>query len=290
MTRMLELAVAHTDATTALHLSDLMFDLLSPRGIIVTAVEDKADRWRVEALLPPGERWADVCDELAQAYQPPLPAFSVDAISEDAWQSAPQPELEPIKAGRFIVHDTAHKPAALSGIAVEIDAGLAFGTGHHATTAGCLTALDDILKSRKISNPLDLGCGTAVLAIAVAKALRLEVMASDIDPVAVRVAAENAAKNGVASLVHTLTAVGFDHQQIAARAPYDLILANILANPLMELARAMRQHMTAGGTAILSGILAHQAQRVAARYRAVGFVMERSRTIAEWSVLVLRAE
>jgi ribosomal protein L11 methyltransferase len=180
--------------------------------------------------------------------------------------------LKPVRAGRFVLHG-AHDRGRLGAddIGIEIEAGLAFGTGHHGTTAGCLQLLSDVVPREKPGNALDLGAGSAVLAIAIAKLAAIPVLATDIDPVATTVAAENVALNGVANRVACETAVGFDHPVFARRAPFDLIVANILAGPLMELAPEMAAHVTPGGSLILSGILDRQHDGVVAAYADHGF-------------------
>jgi ribosomal protein L11 methyltransferase len=166
---------------------------------------------------------------------------------------------------------------------------MAFGTGHHGTTAGCLIAIDRVAKARPIRNALDVGTGSGVLAIALAKRAKAHVVASDIDPVATRVAHDNVRLNHVAALVHTLTATGLSHATIEAHAPYDLIVANILAAPLVALAPAIRRSLAPGGTVILSGLLIEQERRVANMYRSVGLTREAALHRGEWSTLTLRA-
>ena len=154
----------------------------------------------------------------------------------------------------------------VGSIAIEIEAGLAFGTGHHGTTAGCLEMIDRVVRRERPRNALDLGAGSAVLAIAVAKLGRIPVLATDIDPVAVRVARQNVRLNGASAYVQAVTATGFHHPAFAANAPFDLIVANILARPLMQLAPDMARHIAPGGSLILSGILDRQRDAVVAAY------------------------
>src|SRR5690606_30118338 len=174
---------------------------------------------------------------------------------------------KPVRAGRFLVHGAHDRDARRPGdIAIEIDAGLAFGTGHHGTTAGCLEMLERVARRERPRNALDLGTGSAVLAIALARLARIPVLATDIDPVAVRVAAENVRINEAAAYVATATAPGFHHSAFAAAKPFDLIVANILARPLMRLAPDMARHVAPGGSLILSGILDSQRRAVIAAY------------------------
>ncbi len=201
-----------------------------------------------------------------------------------------QAGLEPISAGRFFVHTAAHAERIPDGaVALQIEAGLAFGTGQHATTSGCLLELDGL--SAAPGNALDVGTGTAVLAFAIARLWpQAKITASDIDPIAIEVAAENAGVNGIAlgegpGEVLLVFAEGLGHEHIVSRGPYDLITANILASPLMEMAPSIAAALTSGGTLILSGVLTSQAETVEAAYRAVGLVPAAHRRIEDWSIL-----
>ena len=205
------------------------------------------------------------------------------------WVKATLEQLVPVRAGRFIVHgqhDRSKVPANKLGI--EIEAALAFGTGHHGTTRGCLLLLDHVLKAWRPRRVLDLGTGTGVLAIAAAKALRIRVLASDIDPLSVRVAAENARLNGTGDLVEAIGATGFAAPEFAQRGPFDLVLANILANPLRQMATPMARHLAPSALVILSGLLPPQAQSVIAAYRGRGLVLKRHIQIEGWSSLLLQ--
>lgn len=197
--------------------------------------------------------------------------------------------LKPVRAGRFLLHGAHDRGTARDGeIAIEIEAGLAFGTGHHGTTAGCLEMLSDVVAEEKPRNALDLGAGSAVLAIAIARLAQIPVLATDIDPVATRVAAENVALNGAADWVMCETAVGFDHPVFAQRSPFGLIVANILAGPLMELAPQMAAHVAPGGSVVLSGILDRQHDGVVAAYAGQGFRHIRSLHREGWSTIHLK--
>lgn len=166
---------------------------------------------------------------------------------------------------------------------------MAFGTGHHATTRGCLLALDRLDRAGfRGQNVADIGCGTAVLAMGAAAIWPKTVIASDIDATAVDVARANAAANGLGDKVQCVEAAGFGHPDLIARAPYDLVFANILKGPLVALAPDMARHIAAGGYAILSGILTTQADEVVATYKRAGFVPAARDDIAEWTTLVLR--
>lgn len=190
-----------------------------------------------------------------------------EALPDIDWVARSLEGLKPVRAGRFFVHGAHDRRKRHSGeLAIEIEAGLAFGTGHHGTTAGCLEMLEQVVRREHPRNALDLGTGSAVLAIAVARLAHIPVLATDIDPVAVKVAAANARLNHVKGLVETVTAPGFHHPIFAARAPFDLIVANILARPLMRLAPQMAEHIALGGSIVLSGILERQRDAVIAAY------------------------
>lgn len=183
------------------------------------------------------------------------------------WVTRSLEGLKPVRAGRFLVHGAHDRDKRRAGdIAIEIEAGLAFGTGHHGTTAGCLEMLHRVAQAEHPRNALDLGTGSAVLAIALARLSHIPVLATDIDPIATRVAAENAELNGVASFIHAVTAVGFEHTAVERGAPFDLIIANILARPLMRLAPDFATHVAPGGSVILSGILERQRAAVIAAF------------------------
>ncbi|HHZ08313.1 MAG TPA: 50S ribosomal protein L11 methyltransferase [Rhizobiales bacterium] len=190
-----------------------------------------------------------------------------ETLPEVDWVARSLEGLKPVRAGRFLVHGSHDRDRRRIGdLAIEIEAGLAFGTGHHGTTAGCLEMIDRVMRRESPANALDLGTGSAVLAIAIAKLAHIPVLATDIDPVAVAVAAENVRLNGVSAFVATATATGFGHPLFARRAPFDLIVANILARPLMRLAPSMRTHLAPRGSLILSGILERQRGAVIAAY------------------------
>jgi ribosomal protein L11 methyltransferase len=216
-------------------------------------------------------------------------AVSFDIVEAKDWVKATLDELVPVRAGRFVVHgrhDRAKVPPNKLGI--EIEAALAFGTGHHGTTRGCLMLLDAVLKACRPRCVLDLGTGTGVLGISAAKALRIRVLASDIDPLSVKVARDNARLNGVGNLLETVHATGFSAPPFATHGPFDLVLANILANPLRQLATPMAKHLAPAALVVLSGLLPHQARSVIAAYRGRGLVLKRHIQIEGWSSLLLR--
>jgi ribosomal protein L11 methyltransferase len=215
--------------------------------------------------------------------------ISFDTVEAKDWVKATLEELVPVRAGRFIVHGRHDRArVAPNKLGIEIEAALAFGTGHHGTTRGCLMLLDQVLKAHLPRRVLDLGTGTGVLAIAAAKALHRRVLASDIDPLSVQVARDNAGLNQVGYLVESIRATGFSAPQFAARGPFDLVLANILANPLRQLATPMSRHLAPSAMVVLSGLLPHQAQGVIAAYRARGLVLARHIQVDGWSSLLMR--
>ena len=199
-------------------------------------------------------------------------AIAREAIPDVDWVAKSLEGLKPVRAGGFVVHGAHDREDLQPGeVSIEIEAGLAFGTGHHGTTAGCLDMLATLVRQRKPANALDLGTGSAVLAIAVAKLAPIPVLATDIDPVAVAVAADNVRLNGVAAQVTTAAADGFADPVFARHGPFELIVANILAGPLMQLAPQMRRHLAPGGALVLSGILDRQHDAVVDAYAAQGF-------------------
>jgi ribosomal protein L11 methyltransferase len=215
--------------------------------------------------------------------------IAFDIVEARDWVKATLEELVPVRAGRFIVHGQHDREkVAPNKLGIEIEAALAFGTGHHGTTRGCLLLLDHVLKAYRPRRVLDLGTGTGLLAIAAAKALRIKVLASDIDPLSVLTARNNARLNQTGSLVEIIRASGFSAPEFAKYGPFDLVLANILANPLRQMAMPMTRHLAPSALIILSGLLPHQAQSVIAAYRARGLVLRRHIGIEGWSSLLLQ--
>ncbi|MDX8479484.1 50S ribosomal protein L11 methyltransferase [Mesorhizobium sp. VK24D] len=212
-----------------------------------------------------------------------------ETLPDIDWVARSLEGLRPVRAGRFFVHGSHDRAKRHSGdLAIEIEAGLAFGTGHHGTTAGCLEMLDQVVRREHPRNALDLGTGSAVLAIALAKLAHIPVLATDIDPVAVCVAAANARLNHVKALVETVTAPGFHHPIFARRAPFDLIVANILARPLMRLAPQMAKHIRLGGSLVLSGILERQRDAVISAYVGQSFRHVRTLHREGWVTIHLK--
>jgi ribosomal protein L11 methyltransferase len=215
--------------------------------------------------------------------------LEIERLPDIDWVSHTLQGLTSVSAGRFVVHGSHEIPPSGGRLPILIDANLAFGTGHHGTTSGCLEMISTVVRNERPRNALDIGTGTAVLAIAIAKLGPIHVLATDIDPVATRVARENVRINKTASRVVCETATGLQHQKIKLGAPYDLIVANILARPLMQLAPQLAANLSRSGSVILSGILASQRQRVLAAYRIQGLFHVRTLGRDEWVTLHLRA-
>jgi ribosomal protein L11 methyltransferase len=264
---------------------------LEEDGIPVSAFEEDeaTGLWNLSIYCQPDE--ADrIRDRMAQvlADHGIAEAIGEEALADDGWVEKTLRALAPVRAGRFVVHGSHDRASPQPHeCAIEIDAGLAFGTGHHGTTAGCLAVFDDLLRGNTFRNVLDVGSGSGVLAIAAAKRGCPRVLASDIDPVAVAVARENARINAVASRVDCVTAAGMLSPAITRRAPYDLVLANILAPPLQAMARDLAAAVRPGGFAILSGLLPQQKARILAAYRLQGMCLVRAHVREGWLTLLL---
>jgi ribosomal protein L11 methyltransferase len=252
----------------------------SPQAVLINE-EPFEDRAVVEALyidMPDG----DLLTRLAGR------EVHVALLPDVDWIKLSQEGLPPVRAGRFFVygaHDAGTVPHGV--IPIRIEAGLAFGTGHHETTALCLRVLSDLSKKRRFDNVLDLGCGTGLLAIGAAKLWRKPVLASDIDAVAVEVTKENARANDEGPLVRALTADGLTHPALSKQAPYDLIIANILAGPLTKLAPEIARALAPRGIAVLSGLLEWQENMVVSFYRPHGLILRGTRRESHWSAVTL---
>lgn len=265
-------------------------DFAEPAPDALTVFENGAGRWRLEAFFNEWIDDRDVAAEITPIVGKALPPFVIEQVPDLNWVAISQAALPPVTAGRFVVHGSHDSGRIVRGPnSILIDAGEAFGTAHHATTLGCLLAIDRLTRSEAFDTVLDLGCGSGVLAIAVAKALPgADIIATDMDPQSVKVAAENMRLNGVADRIATATAAGVDHPWLRQSPPFGLLIANILAGPLIRLAPALSRSVARSGTLLLSGILIPQAPQVIAAYVASGFKLERHDRIVGWSTLTLR--
>ena len=274
------------------------FAALDSPPVLMTSEPDpgRPDQWQIDLYVDhePDGRMLQILTKLAPSAGGAEPI--VQRIDEQDWVTLSQSGLEPIRAGRFFVHTPAHRGDIPDGVvAIEVDAGRAFGTGHHETTTGCLLALDR-LKEQGLTfrNILDLGTGTGLLAFAALKLWpEARVAASDIDPVSIEVTEENAAINRVIigtgpGEVELAVAPGLEHERLRARAPYDLVIANILAGPLVDLAPSVASALEAGGRLILAGLLDSQQEKVATAYRRQGLVGSFNIVRGEWPAVVMR--
>ncbi len=260
---------------------DLLSEVFGEEDFAIgtTEIDEKKDIWEASVYMM-AEDEADVRSRVEEALAQAFPdaALSREVIPDVDWVTKSLEGLKPVRAGRFLVHGSHDRDKVRMGdIAIEIDAGQAFGTGHHGTTAGCLEVIDRVVRARKVRNALDLGTGSGVLAIAVRKLRNIPVLATDIDPIAVRVAAENVRRNSIASGIRTVTAPGFHSTAFSENGPFDLIIANILARPLIRMAPQLVTNLAPGGSVILSGILASQRWKVIAAYN--GAKLRHVRTI-----------
>ena len=291
------------DEVTARHVMDFVAENFDPLAAVAGASEEGPGRWTVAIHFrdPPNETAVRALVALSAGPDAANTLWFETTTPED-WVKASHEGLKPIEAGRFVVHTPHYRGhAPLNRIAIEIEASLAFGTGHHGTTRGCLLALDRIVKSRTPPSQrpladlrrkgaarrtiLDIGTGTGVLAIAAARALRCRVIASDIDPVAVRVARANVCLNRVGGLVELMRADGLGVRRLAGR--HDLILANILLAPLQRLATPIARNLAPGGQVVLSGLLRGQAVAALAPYIARGLMLKERIPLEGWMTLVL---
>lgn len=270
----------HLSKSEAADVAALLELASAPQAVLIS--EEPFEDWAlVEALyieMPDG----DFLTRLAGK------EVHVALLPDVDWIKLSQEGLPPVRAGRFFVygaHDAGTVPDGV--IPIRIEAGMAFGTGHHETTALCLTVLSDLAKRRRYANVLDLGCGTGLLAIGAVKLWHRPVLATDIDAIAIEVTRENAVANETGPLVRVGVADGMQHPTIAASAPFDLILANILAGPLTRLAPDVAKAVAPGGTLVLSGLLRWQENLVLSFYRPHGLILRDIKRQASWSALVL---
>jgi ribosomal protein L11 methyltransferase len=289
-------ALVSTGEAEARHILDALAESFDSTHVVIAASEDRDGRWMVSLHFREAPNETAVRALIALAAGPETAnALIFETIGATDWVQASLAGLTPVAAGRFVVHG-AHDRERVppNRIGIEIEAALAFGTGHHGTTRGCLMALDRFAKrrpkgGRSNQRVLDLGTGSGVLAIAAARSLRGPVLASDNDALAVRAARANARLNRAGATVEVMRADGFTARRFRARAPFDLIFANILLGPLKRMATPMARLLGANGCVVLSGLLAAQARAALAAYRARGLVLEHRIQIEGWVTLVLRA-
>jgi ribosomal protein L11 methyltransferase len=269
----------------AFTISDQLGFDLEMQALAVSVFEDGPESMHVQALY--------ATEAEAKAAESALDLTGLEhfitQLPDEDWVAKSQAGLPPVQAGPFFVygeHDKDNIPENIS-YPIQIDAGVAFGTGHHGTTKGCLLAFEDYRQANQPRNILDLGTGAGILAIAAAMALNTKVLATDIDPDAVMVTDQNAELNGVRNLITSVTADGFRDAAIAGAAPFDLIFANILAGPLIGLAPEIANAMTVNGTVILSGILDEQADTLITAYENQGLHLQNHGHLAGWSTLTM---
>jgi ribosomal protein L11 methyltransferase len=274
--------------TAARNLADLLAELATPPALAVTLFETGPGRFVVEAYYGAPPCLADLTGVPGSLVET-MPAPVLEAVPDQDWVALSQAALPPVAAGRFLVHGRHDRERTHpQRMAIEIEAGAAFGTAHNATTTLCLEAIDRLVRRRRFTSVLDLGCGTGVLAIAAARAIPgARVLAVDNDPLAVAVAQSNARLNGAGQRVHVIAATGFAHPRLRPPRSFDLVLANLLPGPLIALAPAMRCGLRPRGIAVLCGLLDHQARELAATYRAAGFALAARSHRAGWTVLTL---
>ncbi|MEP9350985.1 50S ribosomal protein L11 methyltransferase [Xanthobacter sp. KR7-225] len=273
----------------AQRIADLIAETYDPAEVAVANFEDPSGAWVVEVFAGAAFDPEDLSELVAWAAGAETAAqVEFSEIAQKDWVAASLEGLAPVVVGPFMVHG-AHDRARVKGatIGIEIEAALAFGTGHHGTTQGCLAAVADAARRGRPPRILDIGTGTGVLAIAAARRMRTAVTASDIDAVAVRTARENARANGAGPQIRFVHAPGADTRAVGAGGPYDLILANILLPPLKRLARPLCALLAPGGTVVLSGLLDAQAPAALAAYRARGLHLVTRRSIEGWTTLTL---
>lgn len=267
-------------------------EVLPPEAAIASIELREGIDWRLEAFVeaqPDQALLSRVVAIVARAFGVAAPKIVLSQIDDQDWVAENQRSFLPFTVGRYFIYPSFHQTTVpRDKIGILIDPGMAFGTGTHATTQGCLMAIDEIARNETIGRAIDVGCGSGILAIALAHAARRRVTACDNDPIAVRVTEENAKINGVANRIIALRAEGLDHVEIARCAPFQVIVANILAQPLIDLAPALSRGLKPGGHLILSGLLAKQEIMVADAYRAEGISLAKRIEGGDWVTLMMR--
>jgi len=276
-----------TSEQSARRVSDLLFEQLDPSEAAVSAFEGE-NGWLVEVHFASAPDQAGMAALVRGACNGAAPEIAFERVAVTDWVAASLAGLRPVRVGRFVIHgahDRAHvRP---NEIGIEIEAALAFGTGHHGTTQGCLAVIDRAARIKRPRRMLDLGSGTGVLAIAAARTFRRPVVAGEIDPWAVLATRVNARANRAGAFVRAVHADGVRHPRIRAGAPYDFVVANILLAPLKRLARPVRALLAPGATVVLSGLNPEHANAAAAAWCGQGLVLRRKRQIDNWVTLTL---
>lgn len=266
---------------------DALGELFAESVAISAFRTEDSDHWVVEALIDHKPDLQAVADALRGAGATDI---TVEPVPDADWVAESRKSMKPVHQGRFHIyplHRARERPAG--GISILIDPGLAFGTGSHQSTRGCLMALEHLARSRRPRRLLDIGCGSGILSIAMAKLWPAQILACDIDPLACEVTRANADLNGVGGAIRTVLADGPGHRAITAKAPFDLIMANILARPLRKMAPRIARRLAAPGTLVLSGLLASQEAEVRSAYVLQGLKLDRRIVVGEWhSLLMIR--
>ena len=287
-----------SDEATTRAIADFIVEMFDPAETAAAAFEEPGAApswatnlpWIVEVFFADEPDQDFVRELVTNAIGPEAAAELVfSRVAQQDWVASSLEGLKPVRAGRFLVHGSHSRGCAKANeIGLEIEAALAFGTGHHGTTRGCLLMLDKILGQRRPRQVLDVGTGTGVLAIAAARALRRPVAAGDIDPISVAATASNARLNGAAPWVRPVVARGVLHPALQAGAPYDLVFANILARPLRQMAPAICKLIDVGGELVLSGLLSPDVPGVLTAYAAQGFQLAERINLEGWATLLMR--
>jgi ribosomal protein L11 methyltransferase len=297
-----KITVTVADRDEARRIASALSDLIEPGPDALTIFEQPPEGaptdgtfsglgslWRVDAYYEDMPDAVELAGQVGSLLEIPPPALAVEDVPDENWVEISQAALPPVTAGRFTVHGSHDIPNVAQGPnSILIDAGEAFGTAHHQTTFGCLLAIDELTRRQSFNSVLDLGCGSGVLAIAVARVLpHAQITASDLDATSVAVAIANMKANGVGRRIKCVAANGLDHKDLRGPEQFDLIIANILAWPLIMLAPSIARAAMPGATIVLSGLLECQSPEVLAVYTGFGFVVRQHKRVNGWSTLVL---
>ena len=300
-----KITITLSDRDIARRIASALSDLIEPGPDALTIFEEPQEApkanaadgsfstvgslWRVDAYYEDMPDAGDLAAQVGMMLDMPAPALQAVDVPDENWVEISQAALPPVTVGRFTIHGSHDRDKVPQGPnSILIDAGEAFGTAHHQTTYGCLLAIDELTRRQAFQSILDLGCGSGVLAIALARVLpHASIVASDLDAQSVAVAAANMKANGVGRRIRPVVASGFAHKDLRGDALFDLIVANILAGPLVMLAPSIARACVPGATVVLSGLLEHQAPEVTAAYTRSGFALRQHKRVTGWSTLVL---